>query len=41
MVSTIDEGSLDYAELSPYTAKTHPLRQDLILRENVEGAPVE
>lgn len=41
MVTTIDEGNLDYAELSPYTAKTHPLRQDLILREDVEGAPVE
>jgi small subunit ribosomal protein S4 len=41
MVTTIDEESLDYAESSPYTAKTHPLRQDLILRENVEGAPVE
>ena len=41
MVSTVDEESLDYAGSSPYTAKTHPLRQDLILRENVEGAPVE
>lgn len=41
MVTRADEESLDYAESSPYVVKTHPLRQDLILRENVEAAPVE
>jgi len=41
MVTRTDEESLDYAESSPYVVKTHPLRQDLILRENVEAAPVE
>jgi small subunit ribosomal protein S4 len=41
MVSTADEASLDYAESSPFIVKTHPLRQDLILREDVEGTPVE
>ena len=41
MVTRIDEGSLDYAESSPFVVKTHPLRQDLIIRENVEAAPVE
>lgn len=41
MVTKIDEGSLDYAESSPYMIKTHPLRQDLIIREDVEAAPVE
>jgi len=41
MVTRIDEGSLDYAEASPFVIKTHPLRQDLIIREDVEAAPVE
>ena len=41
IVTRTDEGSLDYAESSPFVIKTHPLRQDLILREDVEAAPVE
>ena len=41
MVSTQDEESLDYASVSPLSVKTHPLRQDIILREDMEGAPVE
>lgn len=41
MVTRMDEGSLDYAESSPFVIKTHPLRQDLIVREDVEAAPVE
>ena len=41
MVTRNDEGSLDYAESSPFVIKTHPLRQDLIIREDVEAAPVE
>ena len=41
MVTRNDEGSLDYAESSPFVIKTHPLRQDLIVRENVEAASVE
>jgi small subunit ribosomal protein S4 len=41
MVTRSDEGNLDYAESSPYIIKTHPLRQDLIIREDVEAAPVE
>ena len=41
MVTRIDEGSLDFAESSPFVIKTHPLRQDLIIREDVEAVPVE
>jgi small subunit ribosomal protein S4 len=41
LVSTIDEENLSYAETSPLTVTTHPLRQDLILREDMERAPIE
>ena len=41
MVTRSDEESLDYSESSPFVIKTHPLRQDLIIREDVEAAPVE
>ena len=41
MVTRSDEGSLDYAESSPFIIKTHPLRQDLIIREDMEAVPVE
>jgi small subunit ribosomal protein S4 len=41
MVTVEDEASLDYAESSPLAAKTHPLRQGLLLAETAGGEPVE
>ncbi|MGD2200716.1 MAG: 30S ribosomal protein S4 [Candidatus Bathyarchaeota archaeon] len=41
MITIEDEEKLDYAESSPFSSKTHPLRQDLIVAEDVEAEPVE
>ena len=41
MVTVEDEANLDYAESSPLAAKTHSLRQELLLSETAGGEPVE
>ena len=41
MVTVEDEANLDYAESSPLAAKTHSLRQELLLAETAGGEPVE
>ncbi len=41
MVSRDDEASLDYAESSPLSAGSHPLRQELNLSEMTGGERVE
>ena len=40
MVTVEDEANLDYAESSPFAAKTHSLRQELLLAEGPGGEPV-
>ena len=41
MVTINDEKKLDYSEFSPFASTTHPVRQDLIVSENVEVEPRE
>jgi len=41
MVTVEDEANLDYAESSPLAAKTHSLRQELLISETAGGEPVE
>jgi small subunit ribosomal protein S4 len=41
MVTIDDEENLKYAQSSPFFSKTHPLRQDLIVAEDMEVRPVE
>jgi small subunit ribosomal protein S4 len=41
MVTVEDEANLNYAESSPLAAKTHSLRQELLLAETAGGEPVE
>ena len=40
MVTVEDEANMDYAESSPFAAKTHSLRQELLLSEGPGGEPV-
>lgn len=41
MVKVKDESSLDYSEFSPFAAKTHSLRQELLVAESPGGELVE
>jgi small subunit ribosomal protein S4 len=41
MIKIDDEPSLDYAESSPFAAKNHPLRQELLILESPGGELIE